>query len=131
MRAGFGRLDDVAEKFLQAANAAEHALGGFGKARLNHGLELREPAPDVGQAADRMLRLKQARAAPKIKNGAVENDVEFAPGFPRARAIPMRYLGIEEEKITRAAFMRRSRSSKAARCCRPSCIVLGVLGEDN
>jgi hypothetical protein len=104
MRVGLGHFDDVAEKFLQTANAAEHALGGVGKARLDHGLELRQPAPDVGQAADRVLGLEQARAPPQIENGAVEDDIEFTPSFPRSGAIPMRYLGVKEEKIARAAW---------------------------
>jgi hypothetical protein len=48
---------------------------------------------------DRLLRLKQALAAPEIKNGTAEDDKEFAPDFPRPRAVRVRYFGIDKEEV--------------------------------
>jgi len=110
VRLGFRGGRDIAEKFLQAANAAQHALGRIGQPGIGHGFELRQPAANVRQMPGGVVRLQQAGAAPEIKNGAIENEVELAPRFARAGSVGMRDVGINEEKIAGTAGSDRSRA---------------------
>ena len=104
MRFGFGPGDDVAEEFLQAADAAQRAFRCVGQGGVGDGLELRQSATQVRQAANGMPGLEQPRAAAKIEDGAVEDEEELAPGLAGAGAISVRNFGKNEEEVAGLAL---------------------------